>query len=138
MHMVRLLVAKATRPPFGTAGPPELYSCSPLRFASEAIMHTFSGSAGDFEIQTGIVKKNAAFVVVQFEKPFDNIPVVNLTPLWGDVNDPTARTEGVDDEVKHVDTIQQLSKSKFIIVSDNQADNLYIMYTAIGLKRTGE
>jgi hypothetical protein len=101
-------------------------------------MHTFSGGAGDFEIQTGIVKKDAAFVVVQFEKPFDNIPVVTLTPLWGDVNDPTASAEGVDDEVKHVDTIQQLSKSKFIIVSDNKADNLYIMYTAIGLKRTGE
>ena len=101
-------------------------------------MHTFAGNAGDFEIQTGIVKKNAAFVVVQFEKPFENIPVVTLAPLWGEINDPTAKTGGVDDEVRHIDTIQQLSRSGFIIVSDNQAENLYIMYTAIGLKRTAE
>ena len=101
-------------------------------------MHAFQGSAGDFEIQTGIVRKNAAFVVVQFEKPFDNIPVVSLTPLWGDPANPIESSEGVDDEVRHVDTIQQLSKSKFMIVSDNQADNLYIMYTAIGLKHARE
>ncbi len=74
-----------------------------------------------FDIQFGFFKKTTPFVEVNFDRVFDDIPIVILQPYWFHAGQ----------EVKHVETLQGVARTHFRVGSDNSAGNYYVYWIAI-------
>lgn len=80
------------------------------------------GNVGNRSVQTGIVNKtNAGVMRVYFQKTFDTVPTVFLTP-WLDTS-----AGGVG----YVDTISTVEKEYFEYVSSNYGANFFVNWLAI-------
>ncbi|MES0492106.1 MAG: hypothetical protein ABUK01_19110 [Leptospirales bacterium] len=73
------------------------------------------------KIQFGKALKNGDSTTVNFDQTFSETPTVVISPFY----------ENQNQQVANVDTISDISKSAFTVVSGNQASNYYVNWIAI-------
>jgi hypothetical protein len=74
-------------------------------------------------IQTGVAQKAAAgLLTINFPRPFNNIPVVVISPYW----------QNAGAQSGNIDTIDSISPSSFTIVSQNASPVYFVTWVAIG------
>ena len=71
-------------------------------------------------VEAGIVNKNGGIQRVFFAKPFDEPPIVFVSPWWDNAGG-----------VRGVETISNVTTSYFDIVSDNQGANFFVSWVAV-------
>jgi hypothetical protein len=69
-------------------------------------------------IDHGKINKQATWLTVWFERPFDHTPNVVVTSAYVD-------------EVGHFDTIDVITNDYFVVGSDNGASNYYVEWVAV-------
>jgi len=75
-------------------------------------------------IQFGCANKTEVSLTVRFPTPFDEIPVVVVSPVW----------ENARRGVGHAETIDSVTRESFTVFSSNAAGNYFVSWMAAGKK----
>jgi len=82
--------------------------------------------AADLHVEWGIHHKTkVGEFAVKFERGFADRPAVQLTPFW----------HSSGSGVSYVETLVHVDEKEFKGISENAADNYFVMWLAIGRKR---